>query len=253
MTDVTTFSPQNLNEAITLAERFSKTALVPKIYQGEPDAILVAWQMGSELGLQPMQALQNIAVINGQPAVYGDAALAIVRTHPDFVDIEETMLFANEEQTEVSGAQCVIRRRDQPDTVRKFTMADAQRAGLLDKQGPWKLYPKRMLQMRARGFALRDAFPDALKGLRIAEEVRDIASEKVVEDDKRADTAKQQLIEASGSEPELDLAPRRRSDELKQKMRSQTQQNASRDATDQSAADVSPDSAASGSDEGESA
>jgi hypothetical protein len=30
-----------------------------------------------------------------------------------------------------------------------------------------------MLQMRARGFALRDAFPDVLKGLQSAEEARD--------------------------------------------------------------------------------
>jgi hypothetical protein len=39
--------------------------------------------------------------------------------------------------------------------------------------GPWTQYPRRMLQMRARGFALRDAFPDVLRGLVTAEEAAD--------------------------------------------------------------------------------
>jgi hypothetical protein len=35
-------------------------------------------------------------------------------------------------------------------------------------------YPKRMRQMRARAFALRDVFPDVLRGLPVAEEVMDM-------------------------------------------------------------------------------
>ena len=52
-------------------------------------------------------------------------------------------------------------------------MEDAKLAGLTTRSPVWKSYPKRMLQMRARGFALRDQFADALKGLSSAEEVRD--------------------------------------------------------------------------------
>jgi len=54
---------------------------------------------------------------------------------------------------------------------------DAKRAGLWAKQGPWTAYPKRMMQMRARGFALRDAFPDVLKGMITAEEAQDYQEE----------------------------------------------------------------------------
>jgi hypothetical protein len=52
-------------------------------------------------------------------------------------------------------------------------MADAKRAGLLGKAGPWAQYPARMLALRARGFALRNAFADALRGLITAEEAQD--------------------------------------------------------------------------------
>jgi hypothetical protein len=52
---------------------------------------MVAIQHGMELGLAPMQALQSIAVINGKPVIYGDAALALATAHPSFLDIEETV------------------------------------------------------------------------------------------------------------------------------------------------------------------
>jgi hypothetical protein len=57
-------------------------------------------------------------------------------------------------------------------------MEDAKRAGLAGKQGPWQQYPKRMLQMRARAFALRDVFPDVLRGVYVAEEAADMPPER---------------------------------------------------------------------------
>jgi len=82
------------------------------------------------------------------------------------------------EQVEGDGdamvATCEAKRRGYPkSTVVRFSVADAKKAGLWGKTGPWTQYPKRMLQLRARGFALRDAFPDVLKGLVTAEEAQD--------------------------------------------------------------------------------
>ena len=161
------WTPTNLNQALQLADLIAKSALVPKDYAGKPDNVLVAMQMGAELGLGPLAALQNIAVINGRPAVWGDAMLAICRGHADFVSIEETQ----DKGTET--ATCKVQRRGQPVTVQTFSVDDAKRAGLWGKQGPWTNYPRRMLQLRARGFALRDAFADALRGIAQAEEALD--------------------------------------------------------------------------------
>ena len=36
------------------------------------------------------------------------------------------------------------------------------------------MYSSRMLQMRARAFALRDAFADALRGIQCREEMQDV-------------------------------------------------------------------------------
>ena len=48
----------------------------------------------------------------------------------------------------------------------------------MGKQGPWTQHPKRMRQMRARAFALRDVFPDVLCGMPVAEELQDMPKER---------------------------------------------------------------------------
>lgn len=168
------FAPATFTEARQFAEELAASSLVPKAYTGKPLDVLVAMQWGAEIGLAPMQALQNIAVINGKPSIYGDAALALVQSSPNCEDIEE---YIENEGTANPVAVCVAKRRGRKPVIAKFSVEDAKRAGLWGKQGPWQAYPKRMLQMRARGFALRDAFPDALKGLITMEEAQDYPAE----------------------------------------------------------------------------
>lgn len=167
--------PRTLTEAIEYAKLISTSEIVPKNFQGKPGDVLVAVQMGLELGLKPLQALQGIAVINGKPTVYGDHALAIVQASGL---IEEMRELGQSEALKKGEGYCWIKRKGDPTPVEvRFTLDDAKRAGLMGKQGPWTQYPGRMLQMRARAFALRDKFADALKGLAIREEVEDYPPE----------------------------------------------------------------------------
>lgn len=169
------FAPTTLTEAMEFSRTLAASSMVPKQYQGKPEDVLVCVQWGMELGLAPMQALQNIAVINGKPSVYGDAALALVQASPVCEGVEETM---EGEGSPNPTAVCICHRKNRLPVTGRFSVEDAKRAGLWGKQGPWQAYPKRMLQMRARGFALRDAFPDVLKGLITAEEAQDYPDEK---------------------------------------------------------------------------
>ena len=164
------FAPQTMTEAIDFSNMLSKSTMVPKAYQNKPEDVLVAVQWGYELGLAPLQALQNIATINGKPSVYGDAAMALVQNSPVCEDVKE---YFEGEGTSNPIAVCVAKRKNRTEVISKYSVEDAKRAGLWNKQGPWTQYPKRMLQMRARGFALRDAFPDVLKGLITVEEAQD--------------------------------------------------------------------------------
>lgn len=173
------FAPVTLDEAMKFSEMLAKSSMVPRQYQGKAEDILVACQWGREIGLAPMQALQNIAVINGKPSVYGDAAMALVQASPVCENIEEYM---EGEGTENPVAVCIAHRKGRSPVKVTFSVQDAVRANLWGKQGPWTQYPKRMMQMRARGFALRDAFPDVLKGLITAEEAQDYPSDQPAKD-----------------------------------------------------------------------
>ena len=171
------FAPQTMTEAIEFSNMLSRSQMVPKNYQNKPEDVLVAVQWGYEIGLAPLQALQNISVINGKPSVYGDAAMALVQASPVCEDVQESL---EGDGTSNPVAICRVKRRGRSEVVSKYSVEDAKRAGLWGKQGPWTQYPKRMLQMRARGFALRDAFPDVLKGLITAEEAQDMPVDEVV-------------------------------------------------------------------------
>ena len=173
MNEVTTtnqhfdLSPRTLQEAMEFAEHLADSSIVPKDFMGKPGNVLVAIQWGMELGLKPMQAMQNIAVINGRPSLWGDAVLALVLSSPLCEYVHEF--------EENGTAVCVVKRRGHEEHVERFGDAEAQKAGLLGKSGPWTQYPKRMKKMRARAFALRDKFADVLKGIPVAEELQDYA------------------------------------------------------------------------------
>ncbi len=161
-------TPTSFEEAFRMADNLAKSDLVPKDYKGKPGNVLVAMQMGAEVGLQPMQAIQNIAVINGRPCVWGDSLIGLVRASPLCEYVREHW----DDKRKV--AVCVAKRRGDEQEYRvEFGMEDANAAGLAGKQGPWTQYPKRMCQMRARSWVCRDLFADVLRGLQVAEEVMD--------------------------------------------------------------------------------
>lgn len=165
--------PKNYDEAKNLAEMVAMSDFAPKAFKNKPNEVLIAMQLGNEIGLKPLQSIQNIAVINGRPSIWGDAVMALVRSHPHCEYVSES--FDDKTMT----ARCVVKRKGQPEHIETFDHEDASRAGLLGKAGPWTLYPKRMLKMRARGFAIRDVFADALKGLILAEESEDIPCNEI--------------------------------------------------------------------------
>lgn len=169
----TLMEPRSLEEAFKFAEMLADSSMVPRDFQGKPGNVLVAMQWGRELGLAPLQSLQSIAVINGRPALWGDAVLGLVRATGELDYFEE----GTRGEGDAREGYCVIERRGRPRQVYVFSVADAKRAQLWTKQGPWTTYPDRMLKLRARGFGLRDEFTDVLRGIITIEEARDTPEE----------------------------------------------------------------------------
>lgn len=165
-------APKTDDEAMSIASRIAKSGLIPKQFQNKPEDVFTCMLWCHTLGMPIMQGLQSISVINGRPSLWGDGLLAVVMSSGKLEDFKETV------ETDANGievATCTVKRKGLATPVTwSFSTADAQKAGLLSKPGPWQQYPKRMLQMRARAFALRSAFPDVLSGMGSAEEETDI-------------------------------------------------------------------------------
>lgn len=188
--DDSLFSKDLAPHYMELAKKLATSELVPKGYRGKPQDLFIAWAMGYQVGLAPEQAMQCIAIINGKPSMWGDDMLALCMAHKDFEDIIEEPILNN---GSVVGYLCTVKRRGMEPKSNPFTLEMAKKAGLLAKGGVWAQYPERMLKLRARGFTLRDAFPDALKGIKPREEVEDYIDADYTTKPSRTEQLKQQL------------------------------------------------------------
>lgn len=155
-----------------LAVTFAQAGLVPKPLQGKPSDVLLVLLTGRGLGIDPMVALRECHPIDGRVTVSPKLRLAIVRDRglgQIWPDPEN-----NDDQAIWYG-----RRADQPDTVftGRYSKEDAQRAGLQGKDN-WKKYPRQMLQWRALGYLLDQAFPEVGTGLYGADELGAITDEE---------------------------------------------------------------------------
>lgn len=158
----------------------------------KPEQVVVIVGHGLELGMKPFQSLQNIACINGRPSLWGDSMKGLVMCQRDLDEFLEEEV--GEYGKDTYGYRTTI-VRGKNKCVSTFTVADAKQAKLWGKAGPWTFYPKRMLQMRSRSFACRDAYPDVLKGMRTAEENMDIPATVMGADGGSAPYAKDGLKE----------------------------------------------------------
>jgi len=162
-----------LENAIRVSEIIAASSFCPTNMKGKPGDVLVCLQFGQELGLKPMASIQNIAVINGRPSIWGDAMLAVCQQSPDFEYMKEDF------DSKTMTATCTVKRRNEPEHTVTFSKEKAIKANLWGKAGPWTNYQERMLQMRARGFGLRDKFSDLLRGIIIKEEAEDYPTKQI--------------------------------------------------------------------------
>jgi len=159
--------PTSIEEVFRLATAIAKSGMAPRD-MATAEKLTVAILHGLEIGIPPMMAINKIAVVNGRPTLWGDAVPALLLSKGFRIreDIEK-----GDDQI---SASCTVIRPNGEQITRTFSDEDAKTAGLWGKPGPWKQYPSRMLQMRARGLAARDGAADVLSGIYITEEMQDV-------------------------------------------------------------------------------
>lgn len=149
--------PTSVDGFADLADRFSKSTLLPDALKAKPADVLVTLMAGHELGLAPMASLRSIHVLKGKPILAADAMVAVVLSSGAaeyFVKVEESDESATYE-TKRKGAPIPQRAT--------WTVADAKRAGLMANAN-WTANPRAMCRARAKSILARDVYPDVLAG-----------------------------------------------------------------------------------------
>jgi hypothetical protein len=158
-------------EYLKLADRISKTAMVPGALRGKPDEVLAVVMYGAELGIGPMQALQQINFIAGKPSAAAELLRALV--------MEAGHQFIIEADATRATAECKRKDWEEWRTV-TFTIDDAHRANLGSGDG-WKKYPDQMLSARVTSKACRMYFPDVISGMSYTpEEITEFSTPEIV-------------------------------------------------------------------------
>ena len=184
-------APSSVGQALTLPEKLkyceflAQADMLPANYSRKPANVLVALELGEVLGLAPITTLLEVYVVNNRPSMSARLMATLARKAGHKV---ETV------SDKTSATTTVTRRDTQQQYILTFAQEDAQKAGLLTKDGPWKTYPQRMYEARSISACVRLACPEVLMGVAYTpEELGDDKAEFVAEviSDSRTRTAEE--------------------------------------------------------------
>lgn len=199
-TDVALFDFALTREMAEYAELIAPALLLPPAYRNRPADLLIAAQLGMQVGIAPAQAWQEIAVINGRPTLSAKLMSALVRRAGHKLRVE------GDEQT----CTATLTRHDDPDNPvsRTWTIEMATRAGLTGKDN-WRHYPADMLSARCISAVARWGAAECLLGIDMStEEARDMVVEgEVVPKRGGLDAVRAAVAPASSAPPAGDGQP----------------------------------------------
>ncbi|MGW5377475.1 hypothetical protein ACWESM_18715 [Nocardia sp. NPDC003999] len=174
-----------LARAQEFAEYICVTPMVPTIYQGKPKHATVAILHGAELGLNPLQSLQQIFTVHGMPAIYARTMVALLKSKGfRFKTVESgptraVITGTSRDGVETETSTWTIERADEAGYIPKIDPATGVYAvnkyGKLIGNEKYITEPENMLWAKAAAEVCRRLAPDVLLG--ISRTVEDIESE----------------------------------------------------------------------------
>jgi hypothetical protein len=170
MQDILGVTPVVLQAMTQLADKFVASGAFPTTVKN-PAMAFVMMQAGIELGMKPVQAIQNMFFIHGRLSMYSSALLGLMKGNGLIVKWKE--LSAKKVVGEFSTAM-------QPPVDIEFGEEDARRAGLGGEN--YKKYPQDMYVARCISRAAK-LFPEligaSIETREVMEDVVDVEEEKV--------------------------------------------------------------------------
>jgi hypothetical protein len=142
----------------TMVKGFASTASIPTRYHGKPYDILTTMKMGQELGVPPLEALNEIYIVNGKPSASGKLLAAMIWRAGHIIIVDPSA----EGAVVRSWRKINDKYHEMPEV--SFLKVDAERANLMDKE-TYQQYPQAMMAWRAITLAARLHFPDVVSSI----------------------------------------------------------------------------------------
>jgi hypothetical protein len=156
--------PRTLDEMINIAERISKSELLPPELRGKVPEVLMQIMAGQELGLYSMASLRSFHIIKGKPVMGADAMVAVI------LGSGKAEYFKRVGEGSGKSVTYATKRRGHEEQRCTWTWDMAKDAALTSKDN-WRMFPRQMLASRAKSELARDVYPDVLTGCYTADEV----------------------------------------------------------------------------------
>lgn len=182
-----------------LADALCATDMVPADYKGKPGNGAAAILYGAEIGLNPIQSLQQIFIVHGRPAIYSRTAVALVKRQGITVETVES----TDQAVTVRGTD---KRTGQVEES-TWDMARAQKAGYTSNK-KYQTNPQEMLYSKAAMEVCRKIAPDVLLGISHSSEELELDAPTMPEPSFRVQSSRgginklQQAVEGPRNEPE---------------------------------------------------
>jgi hypothetical protein len=153
---------KTLDVVLRKAEILLKSGMLPKeLNTKEKIAVLI--MKAKELNMPPLEAISHLYVVNQKVAIDSSGMLALILRS----GLAKKIQFGGDG----ASAWCEMERKDGVISFKyTFTIEDARRAGLLNKES-WQKYTKELLVARAISGCARKVFPDVVGGLYTVEEL----------------------------------------------------------------------------------
>lgn len=166
----------NFSDRWKIAEKLSKSSIIPKEFQGKPENILLCMGMSEKMGLDLITVVNNLQMVMGHQEWKGSFIPVLIEKTGKYTDLEFN--FVGKETDDTFGCYLEATRTRDGKRIKgtTITIAMAKQEGWYSRNSKWKTMPQQLLIYRASTFFARAYCAAALNGISTEGETSDISS-----------------------------------------------------------------------------
>ena len=164
---------ENFRGQYKIAMQYAKSDLVPPIFKGKPENVIIAMGLSEKIGIDLFSVMQNLTIVKGKIGWTGSFCKILIEKTGKYTDIE--YVFVGEKGKDDYGCYLQATQKSNNKII-KGTVVDMAmvKAENWISNPKWKSMPQQMLCYRAASFFARLYCPEALSGIYTQEENEDI-------------------------------------------------------------------------------